>query len=141
MFSNGIVALLALATTSGYVTAQNAFPPANPPKGRAIQWVGHSFHFFLPEPVAQLAQEAGIKGHVNLGVDRIGASTPCQHWNKGGEDGTNPVKEMLKSGKADVLTLATREQIPEPCIAKFTQLAVCGNFHACTGQYLGGRTC
>jgi hypothetical protein len=124
MFSNGIVALLTLATTTICVKAQNMYPPANPPKGKSIQWVGHSFHFFLPEPVAKLAQEAGIKGHVNLGVDRIGASTPCQHWNKGSENGTNPVKDMLKSGKADVLTLATREQIPEPCIAKFTQLAV-----------------
>jgi hypothetical protein len=103
------------------------YPPASPPKGKAVQWVGHSFHWFLPQPVLQLAQEAGIKGHVNLGVDRIGASTPCQHWNKGGDDGTNAVKNILKAGKADVLTLATQQAIPEQCIPKFANLGV-GNF-------------
>ncbi|KAF2399229.1 hypothetical protein EJ06DRAFT_557702 [Trichodelitschia bisporula] len=95
--------------------------PTAPPKGKRIQWVGHSFHWFLPEPVAQLATEAGIQGHVNIGVDRIGASTPCQHWNKGGND-TNTVKETLKAAKADVLTLATRELPQEECVPKFAQL-------------------
>src|ERR1700761_5863457 len=74
------------------------------PKGKSVQWVGHSFHVFLPAPVAQLAKEAGIVGHQNLGVDRIGGSEPCQHWNKGGD--TNAVKETLKAGAADVLTIA-----------------------------------
>jgi hypothetical protein len=97
-------------------------PRSAPPPGKKIQWVGHSFHWFLPNPVAQLAQEAGIQGHENIGIDRIGASLPCQHWNKGGE--TNAVKEALKAGKADVLTLATREPAPDECIAKFAQLAV-----------------
>jgi hypothetical protein len=82
----------------------------------------NSFHWFLPEPVAQLAKEAGIVGHKNIGVDRIGASEPCQHWNKGGD--TNAVKETLKAGAADVLTLATREKAPDPCIPKFVELAV-----------------
>jgi hypothetical protein len=92
------------------------------PKGKKIQWVGHSFHWFLPEPVEKLAKEAGIVGHTNLGVDRIGASEPCQHWNKGGD--TNPVKELLKTGAADILTLATREKAPDACIPKFIELAV-----------------
>jgi hypothetical protein len=84
--------------------------------------VGHSFHFFLPPLVAQLAKEAGIQGHEDVGIDRIGASRPCQHWEKGGE--TNAVKEALKAGKADILTLATREEAPDPCIPKFVALAV-----------------
>jgi hypothetical protein len=110
-----------LLAVSTIVSAQSigAAPP-----GKAIQWVGHSFHWFLPEPVASLAKEYGIKGHVNLGVDRIGASTPCQHWNKGGEGGTNAVKTMVKSGKADVMTLASQQNPQEPCVPKFAELAV-----------------
>jgi len=100
------------------------------PKGKKIQWVGHSFHWFLPEPVAALAKEAGIQGHQTIGLDRIGASEPCQHWDKGGA--TNPVKENLKAGKADILTLATREKAPDPCIPKFVKLAVCPS---CSFQY------
>jgi len=91
------------------------------PKGNKIQWVGHSFHFFLPKPVAELAKEAGIQGHEDVGVDRIGGSKPCQHWEKGGE--TNAVKEALNAGKADILTLATREEAPDPCVPKFVALA------------------
>jgi hypothetical protein len=70
--------------------------------------------------------EAGIKGHKSLGFDMIGASTPCQHWNKGGKNptDTNTVKEVLKAGRADVLTLATQQATPEECIAKFANLGV-----------------
>jgi hypothetical protein len=115
--------LLALAgPTLGSPEPSSWSQLAAPPAGKKIQWVGHSFHWFLPGPVAQLAKEAGIVGHADLGVDRIGASRPCQHWEKGGQ--TNAVKEMLKSGKADILTLATREEAPDPCIPKFVELAV-----------------
>jgi hypothetical protein len=94
------------------------------PKGKSIQWVGHSFHWFLPQPVAQLATEAGIKGHVNVGVDRIGASQVCQHWNKDNGSGSNAVKDILKAGKTAVLTLATQGNPQEECIGKFIQLGV-----------------
>jgi len=121
-----MVLVAAPLTLAGLALASIATAQApNPPKGKAIQWVGHSFHVFLPSPVAKLAQEAGIKGHSSLGFDMIGASTPCQHWKKGGEGATdtNTVKEVLKAGKADVLTLATQQAAPEECIPKFTNLA------------------
>jgi hypothetical protein len=41
------------------------------------------------------------------------------HWNKGGA-----WKKTVQEGKADVMTLATREDVPDPCIPKFVQLAV-----------------
>jgi hypothetical protein len=102
-----LLTIIVLSGVTLCLSAQNAYPPPNPPKGKSIQWMGHSFHWFLPTPVAKLATEAGIRGHTNLGVDRIGASTPCQHWNKN----PNPVKQMLASGKADVLTVATQQQV------------------------------
>jgi hypothetical protein len=106
-----------LATTSVIAT-----PMPSAPKGKKVQWMGHSFHWFLPQPVADLAKEAGIQGHETVGVDRIGASLPCQHWNKGGANGTNAVKDVLKAGKADVLTISTREPAPDECIPKFADL-------------------
>jgi len=113
------LSLLALgATTALAAESWSQLAPA----GKKIQWVGHSFHWFLPGPVAQLAKEAGIQGHADLGVDRIGASRPCQHWEKGGEKG-NAVKTVLQAGKADILTLATRDEAPDPCIPKFVELA------------------
>jgi hypothetical protein len=112
-----VLSLITLLAATGVATSAV-------PKGKKVQWMGHSFHFFLPEPVAKLAAEAGIEGHVTVGIDRIGASLPCQHWNKGGENGTNAVKDVLKAGKADVLTLSTREPAPDQCIPKFANLGV-----------------
>jgi hypothetical protein len=70
--------------------------------------------------MASLAKEAGISRHQSLGMDMLLASYPCQHWNKN----PNTVKNVLKAGKADVLTLAIRELAPDECISKFAQLAV-----------------
>jgi len=103
----------AVASTGAPITHSNVALP----KGKRVQWIGHSFHVFLPTPVAKLAKEAGIS-HQNLGFDMIPASVPCQHWNKGGS-----WKRTVQEGKADVMTLATREEVPDPCIPKFVQLA------------------
>lgn len=105
------------------------------PKGLKIQWVGHSFHMFLPSPVAKLAKEAGIQGHMDVGKDMIGGSSPCEHWNRaypeakqvggfsGGGMGNSPggqdLRKTLDAGTPDVVTLATQQAMPEPCIDKF----------------------
>jgi hypothetical protein len=89
------------------------------PKGKKVLWMGHSFHMFLPSPVASLAKEAGIQGHETAGSDMIPGSYPCQHWNK-----NSNVKPILTAGKADVLTISTREVAPDECIPKFADLAV-----------------
>jgi hypothetical protein len=119
------VLAIVFGLNAGSANAQ--YPPVDSKKkGLAISWVGHSFHVYLPSPVAKLASEAGIKGHKNLGVDFIGASQPCQHWTKGGgENGTNAVKNILKAAKADVQTLSTQQPNPDPCVPKFARLAVC----------------
>jgi len=93
------------------------------PKGYKVQYVGHSFHVFVPTVMASLAKEAGISAHQSLGMDMLPASYPCQHWNKN----PNTVKNVLNAGKADVLTLATRELAPDECVSKFAKLAFKGN--------------
>jgi hypothetical protein len=109
-----VLGAVAVASNNPPIRSENMAP-----KGKKIQWVGHSFHVFLPSPVASLAREAGIKGHENLGVDFLPASLPCQHWNKGGA-----WKDVIQAGTADVLTISTREDAPDACVPKFAKLAV-----------------
>jgi hypothetical protein len=77
---------------------------------------------FIIRPLIALAKEAGIKGHWAEGWDMIGGSTPMQHWSRGGDD--NEVKQALRDGRVEVLTLASNVIVPEPAIDLFADLAV-----------------
>lgn len=116
MHSLVVSTLLLAGSTSALIAA--------PPAGKKVQWVGHSFHIPLVQPVAQLAKEAGISDHTTVNAEFMGASIPCQHWNRDNGKGTNTVKENLKAGKVDYLTLASREPMPDACIPNFAELAV-----------------
>src|SRR5262245_26227018 len=72
-------------------------------KGQRIFFTGHSFHFFVPPILADLAKGAGIKDQEQLGLSAIGGSRVIQHWNVPAEK--NKAKEALQAGKVDVLTL------------------------------------
>ncbi len=98
-------------------------------EGQRAFFVGPSFHLFIVQPLITLAKEVGITGHRVEGWDMISRSTPMQHWKKGGGD--NKVKKALRTGKIDVLTLATnfwaqrrRVIMPEPGIDLFADMAV-----------------
>ncbi|KAF2421098.1 hypothetical protein EJ08DRAFT_727737 [Tothia fuscella] len=95
------------------------------PKGYKIQFVGHSFHVFLPTPLANLAKEAKIEGHETLNFDMLPASYPEQHWAKM-QRGQGVVKQNLQ-GTAELLTLSTREVAPDPAIAQFADFAYQNN--------------
>ncbi len=90
-------------------------------KGQKVFSAGHSFHVFMPNILRDLAQGAGIKDHVLVGLQPIGGSRVIQHWNLA-ED-KNKVKEALKTGKVDVLTLSPIH-LPDEGIANFTKLAL-----------------
>ena len=90
--------------------------------GKRVYFVGHSFHMFVVRPLIYLAREAGVRGHWAEGWDMIGGSTPSQHWNRNGDD--NEPKQALRSGRVEVLTLATNVIVPEPAIDSFADLAV-----------------
>ncbi len=89
--------------------------------GLRVFTCGNSFHaWFVPEILADMAAKAGIKGHVIVGVSKIGGSMAIQHWNV--PDDKNEAKAALIAGKVDVLTLACMLH-PDEGIEKFTQLA------------------
>jgi hypothetical protein len=90
-------------------------------KGQRVFSVGHSFHWFMPKILGQLAQEAGIKDHVQIGTSNIGGSKTFQHWDL--PDDKNEAKKALIAGEVDVLTLAPR-YLPDDGIEKFADLAV-----------------
>jgi hypothetical protein len=93
-------------------------------KGQRVFSCGHSFHFFVPPILNDMAQKAGIKGHVQVGMSAIGGSRIYQHWNVPEEK--NKAKEALRDGKVDVLTLSPIH-LPDDGIEKFARLAVENN--------------
>lgn len=90
-------------------------------KGQAIYSAGHSFHFFMPPILSELASKTKIEGHKQLGLSAIGGSRVIQHWNVPEEK--NKLKEALKAGQADVLTLSPIH-LPDEGIENFVKLAV-----------------
>ena len=109
-------AVLALAFLVGNLPAQDT-PEI---KGQRVFYTGHSFHYFVPPILSDIAKGAGIKDHVQVGLSSIGGSRVIQHWNVADEK--NKVKEALKAGKVDVLTLAPIH-LPDDGIEKFAKLA------------------
>src|SRR4051794_22108787 len=73
-------------------------------KGLRVFSCGHSFHFFVPDLLAEVAKSAGIKDHKKAGLSAIGGSRVIQHWDV--EEKKNKAKELLTKGEVDVLTLS-----------------------------------
>ena len=100
---------------------------ANPiTQGQKMCTCGHSFHYFMPPILAELAKAGEIMGHEQVGKSYIGGSRIIQHWDVA-ED-KNKVKELLKAGQVDVLTLSPIH-LPDEGIGNFVKLATENNPH------------
>ncbi len=93
-------------------------------QGQKMCTCGHSFHYFMPPILAEMAKTGDIKGHEQVGQSYIGGSRIIQHWDVPADK--NKVKELLKAGKVDVLTLAPIH-LPDEGVANFVQLATENN--------------
>ncbi|MCC7419249.1 MAG: hypothetical protein IT428_03095 [Planctomycetaceae bacterium] len=89
-------------------------------KGQRVFSAGHSFHYFMPPILTDLATKAGIKDHTFAGLSAIGGSRTIQHWDVA--DDKNKAKTLLRMGAVDVLTLAPIH-LPDPGIENFVKLA------------------
>src|ERR1700686_4939566 len=49
-------------------------------QGQRVYSSGHSFHYFMPGILADMAKKSGIKDHAQLGLSAIGGSRVIQHW-------------------------------------------------------------
>jgi hypothetical protein len=96
-------------------------PAAPITQGQHVFTCGHSFHFWIPPILSNMAQLAGIQGHEALGLSAIGGSRVIQHWNV--PEAKNQAKKLLSEGKVDVLTLSPMHQ-PDDGIEKFATLAL-----------------
>ncbi len=107
--------VVALLLAHGSVAAQT------PAKGQRVFYSGHSFHYFMPPILAQMAKSAGIKDHTQVGLSAIGGSRVIQHWNV--PEAKNKAKTALMSGKVDVFTMAPIF-LPDEGIENFVKLAL-----------------
>ena len=109
-----LIACLAL------VTAHEAddVPPIT--SGQRVATCGHSFHVFTYRQVEQIAASAGLK-HQLVGLSSIGGSTVQKHWDVPEEK--SAVKQVLKAGGADVLTLSPI-WLPDDAIEQFVKLGI-----------------
>jgi hypothetical protein len=71
--------------------------------GLRVATCGHSFHVFTYKQVEQIAASAGLR-HQLAGISSIGGSTVQKHWDV--PEDKSAVKQVLKAGGADVLTLS-----------------------------------
>ena len=83
--------------------------------------MGNSFHWWVPDILAHMARDAGIKDHLPFGVSAIGGSRVIQHWDL--PDDKNPAKKALKKDKIDVLTLSGMYP-PDEGVEKFVHLGL-----------------
>ncbi|WP_157369433.1 hypothetical protein [Zavarzinella formosa] len=116
-----VLALAFLPNAVAFAQDKNVNPTEPITKGQRVFTCGHSFHVWVPGIVADLAKQAKIPDHAQLGVSSIGGSRVIQHWDIAEEK--NKAKEALKTGKVDVLTLSPIF-LPDPGLENFTKLAV-----------------
>jgi len=89
--------------------------------GYRVLVCGHSFHFYIDQPLQSLAREAGHTAHRTAGKQSLGNSTCLQIWNL--PDKPANAKAVLATGAVDVLTLSPHAAIPDPGIDLFANLA------------------
>jgi len=111
-------AIFLLATLCLTARAADLHPPIT--AGQRVATCGHSFHVFTYRQVAEMALAAGLK-HELAGLSSIGGSTVQKHWAVPEEK--SAVKQVLKAGKADVLTLSPI-WLPDEAIEQFAKLGI-----------------
>lgn len=112
------ILLATLCLTALTLRAADLQPPIT--VGQRVATCGHSFHVFTYRQVAEMALAAGLK-HEMAGLSSIGGSTVLKHWAVPEEKST--VKQVLKAGKADVLTLSPI-WLPDEAIEQFVKLGI-----------------
>ena len=111
--------LLHTACLAAFITcAADPQPPIT--TGQRVATCGHSFHVFTYRQVEQIAVSAGLK-HQLVGISSIGGSTVQKHWDVPEEK--SAVKQVLKAGGADVLTLSPI-WLPDEAIEQFVKLGI-----------------
>ncbi|MBN8419675.1 MAG: hypothetical protein J0L73_12215 [Verrucomicrobia bacterium] len=110
--------LLSLCLIVASADAEELLPPIT--QGQRVATCGHSFHVFTYKQVAEIAKSAGLD-HQLVGLSSIGGSTVQKHWEV--SEDKSAVKQVLKTGKVDVLTLSPI-WLPDDAIEQFVKLGI-----------------
>ena len=111
--------LLAVFCLTSFISrADDLLPPIT--TGQRVATCGHSFHVFTYKQVDEIAKSAGLD-HQLVGLSSIGGSTVQKHWDVPEEK--NAVKQVLKTGMVDVLTLSPI-WLPDDAIEQFVKLGI-----------------
>jgi hypothetical protein len=115
------LALITLGCLTVPVRSQSRDEPADPPKGQRVFFASHSGMWYVPDPLGELAEAAGIKDHKTVGLQKLGASKTLQHWNL--PDNQNQAKKALKAGEVDVFVMSPI-QFPDEGVENFVKLGL-----------------
>jgi hypothetical protein len=124
-----LLAGLALAATllPAWAAGQDKDPAKKQdavPKGQRVFYASHSLMWYVPTPLGEMAEAAGIKDHKLLGLQKLGGSKTIQHWNLGEDQ--NKAKQALKKGEVDVFVMSPI-QFPDEGIDNFIKLGLDNN--------------
>jgi enterochelin esterase-like enzyme len=93
-------------------------------RGQRVFFASHSLMWYVPTPLGEMTEAAGIKDHKLAGLQMLGASRTLQHWNL--PDEKNKAKDALKKGEVDVFVMSPI-QFPDEGIANYVQLGLVHN--------------
>ena len=114
--------ILAFGWLAGSSSAQEQTPDqTTPPAGQRVFFASHSLMWYVPKPLGEMAEAAGIKGHKLVGLQSLGASTTLQHWNL--PDDKNEAKKALKTGEVDVFIMSPIS-FPDEGIENYVKLGL-----------------
>ena len=91
------------------------------PRGQRVFYASNSGMWYVPTPLGELAEAAGIKDHKLVGLQSLGGSRTLQHWNVPEE--RNRAKQALKKGDVDVLVMSPI-QFPDEGVDNFVKLGL-----------------
>lgn len=111
----------AVSACPGRTQETNPAAKVDAPAAQRVFACGHSFHYFMPGIIDNMAKGAGIRDQQKVGLSAIGGSRVIQHWDV--PDERNKAKESLRAGKVDALTLSPI-YLPDDGIEKFARLAL-----------------
>jgi hypothetical protein len=91
------------------------------PRGQRVFYASNSGMWYVPTPLGEMAEAAGIKGHNLAGLQKLGASRTLQHWDL--PDSKNKAKDALKKGEVDVFVMSPI-QYPDEGIDNYVKLGL-----------------
>jgi hypothetical protein len=120
----GLVAIMigpVRAQTGGDNRVAKSDKQSATPRGLRVFYASHSLMWYVPKPLGEMAEAAGIKGHQLVGLQSLGASKTIQHWNLA--DDKNEAKKVLKTGEVEVFVMSPIS-FPDEGIENFVKLGL-----------------